>query len=91
MSTSKELKYMCYLPCQISIRCSKYGWKVKVNVNMQSNSEVMVDELEKNLLGIKFVFPVISIHVFFVTPLAHCTEVRSNQNIVDGNTEQDKK
>ena len=24
--------------------------------DMQSNSEVMVDELEKNLLGIKFVF-----------------------------------
>ena len=47
---------MCYLPCQISIRCSKYEWKVKVNVNMQSNSEVMVDELAKNLLGIKFVF-----------------------------------
>ena len=59
--------------------------------DMQSNSEVVVDELEKNLLGIKFVFPVISIHVFFVTPLAQCTEVRSNQNIVDGNTEQGKK
>ena len=46
---------MCYFPWQISIRCLKYGWKVKVNVNMQSNSEVMVDELAKNLLGIKFV------------------------------------
>ena len=60
--------------------------------DMQSNSEVMVDELAKNLLtGNKICFPVISIHVIFVTPLAHCTEVRSNQNIVDGNTEHGKK
>ena len=54
MSMSKELKYMLFaVPDHYTM--SKI-WKVKVDVNMQSNSEVVVDELEKNLLGIKFVF-----------------------------------
>ena len=57
MSMSKELKYMLFaVPDHYTMLKIWMEGQSECEYDMQSNSEVMVDELEKNLLGIKFVF-----------------------------------
>ena len=61
---------------------------------MQFNNEVMADELENDLFSWLSAFCLISIlYISFCnTPsTVQWTQVRSNQNIADGNTEHGKK